>query len=102
MRGGGGVRRPLGELTPDECDLGQTQFARAPIEAELEGPFGRGQQGELLGSIGRCDGGGVGVLSHGGMMQEGCGTVVVECRDRHVQPSCLVTRAPDSRVVYGR
>jgi hypothetical protein len=41
----------------------------------LEGPFGRGQQGELLGSIGRCDGGGVGVQSHGGMMYEGCDAV---------------------------
>jgi hypothetical protein len=65
----------LGELTPDECDLGQTQFAGAPVEAELQGSFGSGQQGELLGDIGRGNGGGVGVLSHGGMMHKGCDTV---------------------------
>ena len=53
MRGVCGVRRPLGELTPDEGDLGQTQFACAPVEAELQGPLGSGQQRELLGDIGR-------------------------------------------------
>lgn len=67
--------RPLGELPADECDLGQTQFAGSTVEAELQRSIGGGQQGELLGDIGRGNGGGVGVLSHGGMMKEGCDTV---------------------------
>jgi len=75
MRCAGGVCRPLSELPADECDLGQTQFAGTTVEAELQRSIGGGQQGELLGDIGRGIGGGVGVLSHGGMMHKGCDTV---------------------------
>ena len=62
-------------MPADECDLGQTQFASSTVEAELQRSIGSGQQGELLGDIGRGIGGGVGVLSHGGMMHKGCDTV---------------------------
>jgi hypothetical protein len=59
------------QLAADLGDVGETTFACAPVETELHGQLGRGQQRQLLGPIG-----GGGSCCHVCTMTGGCHTVV--------------------------